>query len=302
MVPEVEAQKQRSWLAIFAGALLVFAGVRAMTTSGLLVAPILVGSGVWIVGRGATRLLRLHAYELEEMRRIRAGIRDDFRRASLPRRIFLLLLAIAEVDGKRGDAERELVRRFLLTRFADPATIADLRAWEAFRLQPQQVRQLCAELRETLSRVERETLFHWCCLITLVDRRFDAAERSILQDVAKGLGLAPDVARQLFLHAKQSVLRDDARNGAGRTETGSGGDAGARRPRSPSTPRAEALELLNLPADATPDQIRKRHRELVREHHPDAHAHLGPVAAAEATERFREIQRAYEVLVSARRE
>ncbi len=38
------------------------------------------------------------------------------------------------------------------------------------------------------------------------------------------------------------------------------------------------------------------HRQLVKQFHPDKHAHLGPVAAKEAEERFREVQSAYELL------
>jgi curved DNA-binding protein CbpA len=61
---------------------------------------------------------------------------------------------------------------------------------------------------------------------------------------------------------------------------------------------AAALATLGLPADATPEQIRKRHRELVRRFHPDAQPNLGPVAQREATERFTAIQRAYETLLA----
>ncbi|MGB3967311.1 MAG: J domain-containing protein, partial [Planctomycetota bacterium] len=67
------------------------------------------------------------------------------------------------------------------------------------------------------------------------------------------------------------------------------------RPRVAET-REQALAVLDLPADATPEQIRKRHRELVRKFHPDAQPSLGPIAQREATERFTAIQRAYETL------
>ncbi len=49
-------------------------------------------------------------------------------------------------------------------------------------------------------------------------------------------------------------------------------------------------KILNISDDATEDQIRKAYRALVREHHPDVSN------APEATEIFKEIQEAYEVL------
>ena len=56
--------------------------------------------------------------------------------------------------------------------------------------------------------------------------------------------------------------------------------------------------MIGLPPDASPEQIRRRHRELVRKFHPDAQPNLGPVAQKEATERFQAIQRAYELLTA----
>lgn len=48
--------------------------------------------------------------------------------------------------------------------------------------------------------------------------------------------------------------------------------------------------LLGLPRTASQDEVRKAHRRLVREFHPDANP------ADPAAERFKEVQQAYEVL------
>jgi molecular chaperone DnaJ len=50
-------------------------------------------------------------------------------------------------------------------------------------------------------------------------------------------------------------------------------------------------EVLGVPRDATPEQIKKAYRKLAREHHPDV---AGADPAAE--ERFKDVSRAYEVL------
>jgi curved DNA-binding protein CbpA len=50
-------------------------------------------------------------------------------------------------------------------------------------------------------------------------------------------------------------------------------------------------EVLRIPREASQDDIRKAHRRLVREHHPDANPGDGS-----AEGRFKEIQQAYEVL------
>ena len=53
----------------------------------------------------------------------------------------------------------------------------------------------------------------------------------------------------------------------------------------------DLYKLLGLPREASQDDIRKAHRKLVRKHHPDA-----KLGDRSSEERFKEIQRAYEVL------
>ena len=53
----------------------------------------------------------------------------------------------------------------------------------------------------------------------------------------------------------------------------------------------DLYKLLGLPNEATQDDIRRAHRELVRKHHPDANP-----GDPSSEERFKEVQRAYEVL------
>ena len=54
--------------------------------------------------------------------------------------------------------------------------------------------------------------------------------------------------------------------------------------------------ILGLPADATPETVRKRYRDLVREHHPDRHIAAGvPEEMIElATARLQKINEAYD--------
>ena len=52
-------------------------------------------------------------------------------------------------------------------------------------------------------------------------------------------------------------------------------------------------EIIGVPRTATADQIKKAYRQLARKHHPDLQ---GPSERAAASERFKEINEAYEVL------
>ncbi|MEZ6037591.1 MAG: TerB family tellurite resistance protein [Planctomycetota bacterium] len=220
-----------------------------------------------------------------------------WQRASLPRRIFYLLTAVADADGPMTQAEREVVRQFLLERFADPVSAHEITTWETQPLQVQDRVGLAARIAVGLDEAELDTLFCWCTLVAFADGKFRPNEHAALHEIARGLGIQPQRARMLFHLARaQWMMGQRARSGAA-------GGNGRGQQRSAPTPsmdaRAQALEVLGLDASATPDQVRKRHRELVRKFHPDAQPNLGPVAMREATERFTAIQRAYETLNAA---
>lgn len=218
------------------------------------------------------------------------AVRREFARASLPKRVHRLLTAVAEADGAISAAERATVRHFLLDRFGGPISAAEVQEWEAAPLPIDDRRGLAARIAMGLDDTERDSLFCWCCLVGFADRRFAEPTHVALQEVATGLGIPPPRARMLFHLARAQFLAGDPRGE--RADS-----AGERRgPARAGDVRRQALETLGLSADATPEQIRKRHRELVRRFHPDAQPNLGPVAQREATERFTAIQRAYETL------
>lgn len=279
--------KRQAGLRVFFGAALIVIGVQMRTPfAGFF----LVLAGVYMCAGALTRLIRIQAIE-SRPEWYRAY--TEFNRATLPRQLFYLLLSVAEVDGRAGDKERAVVRQFLLERFSDPATIADLSNWEAAGVPRGQISALATSLRRVLNARERETVFFWCCQVTFADQQFQQGEHEALQQVARGLGIPAQHARLLFHHAKARFLGEgERRAGSGQSSSSWG------RPGGTSTARSRAFQILGLEEGATPEQIRKRHRELVKRHHPDAHSHLGPLAAEDAAKRFREIQAAYEALQS----
>jgi DnaJ-domain-containing protein 1 len=230
--------------------------------------------------------------------------RNAFVRASLPRRIYYLLASVAAADGPMSAAERLAIRHFVLERFADPVAANDLHDWEAQPFPVDDRTGLAARIAMGLEASELDSLFCWCCFVAFADGRYNDAENDALRQVAAGLGIGAARARMLFQLARAQQLRGErAGNGRGNGRSDDSrrdGRSGARPAAAPppADARQRALDELGLPADATPAQIRKRHRELVRKFHPDAQPHLGPVAQREATERFTAIQRAYETLTA----
>ncbi|MGE3171552.1 MAG: TerB family tellurite resistance protein [Planctomycetota bacterium] len=256
-------------------------------------------AGFWIAVTAVNPLVRALGQDLRLRRDWGPDAHAAFARASTPQRVYLLLLAVAEADGQSGPQERELVRTFLEHRFPDSGTRRDLDAWTRAARPPREVEALASNLAAALGRSECGTLYSWCCLIAFADGDLHPREFAVLQRIARGLDLDAAHAMFLFQFAQQASRR---RGGARQERTGSASGAGRRQgagtatAASFETARDRALATLGLPRDATPEQVRRRHRALVRQFHPDAQQRLGEVARQEATERFLLIQRAYEEL------
>lgn len=280
------------WIARFVGgiALIVAAGCglprRILPADPMNLFTFALGFGGFLLALHAvTPLVRFVSMETRVRREWTKAAAEAFAQASLPRRVYYLLAAVAQADGPITALERDAVRRFVLARFLDPSDTDMLRAWEEHTQRIGDIVTLAAKVAQGLDPAERDSLFCWCCLVAFADGSYRAPEHQALQDVARGLGIDALRARMLFHLARAQFLRGDT----------SGEPA---RPATATDARTRALAVLGLPADATPDTIRKRHRQLVRRFHPDAQPNLGPVAQREATERFHEIQRAYEILVT----
>lgn len=279
------------WLARFAFGCLLIAiaglGVVARITRGgdpLGLVTVIAGFWGFYLAISATQpLVRLATIARHSAGPWSRDANDIFARASLPRRIYYLLTAVAEIDGPISAHERGVVRRFVLERFLQGIGEAELRSWEAQPLAVNDRAGLAARIATGLSGPEIDSLFCWCCVVAFADGKYAASEHQVLQEVARGLGLPAGRARMLFHLARAQFVRDQHR-----------GEPDRHAPR--MSERSRALQTLDLPPDATPEQIRKRHRELVRRFHPDTQPNLGPVAQREATERFQAIQRAYELL------
>ncbi len=253
---------------------------------------VILGIGGFILAMNSIGpMIRLLTREVHARRRWGDDANRTFLRASLPRRIYYLLAAVAQADGPMSQKEREAVRHFVLARFADPVHQGEFRAWEAQPFAVNDRSGLAARIATGLDDTEIDTLFCWCCLVAFSDGRFKPEEHTALQEVASGLGITKYRARMLF-HLAKAQFQNPGQRGSRWSNNRQNG-TGAR----PSVDeRALAYETLGLPRTAKPEQIRRRHRELVKQFHPDRHSHLGDAAQREATERFHEIQRAYELL------
>ena len=76
---------------------------------------------------------------------------------------------------------------------------------------------------------------------------------------------------------------------------GDGGEAPAAHAQAAAA--RDPYEVLGLPGNASPEQIKHAYRELANKYHPDKVSHLGEEFKQIANQRFKEIDTAYQALL-----
>jgi DnaJ-domain-containing protein 1 len=122
----------------------------------------------------------------------------------------------------------------------------------------------------------------------------------ILPDLLPGAGWIDDVA--VWILILQHLLRQERRTEAGRRYHRRRASAGTSGPTGPPPDgHRTSREVLGVPEDASPEEIKAAYRKLANQYHPDKVSHLGEEFQRLAETRFKEIQTAYRELMQQNR-
>lgn len=194
---------------------------------------------------------------------------DREARATFSRFLAALFVRVAEADGELTRAEAAAIRDFFERFGFEPDELQHVRAaLQEARRSPEPLPRALAATREALDPAERSLLLH--ALVELAHTHGEV-ERRLLQEIAEGLELDPDVVEAML-----------------------GAEAGP-------VPDGDPYRALGLDAQATDAQVKQAYRALAQTLHPDKVAHLGPQASARAGEAFAQVNLAYEEIRKRRR-
>jgi len=93
----------------------------------------------------------------------------ELTRASMPRTIYELLLAVAASDGTIDPDERDAVGNVMLHRLPDVVTKQDLKNWSTTIEPPRDPAALARRLVDAMTEHERAALWEWCREVAAVD-------------------------------------------------------------------------------------------------------------------------------------
>lgn len=131
--------------------------------------------------------------------------------------------------------------------------------------------------------------------VAIADAPLKPQEEEIIQSVARVLGIPENRYAELLAHHAPEMAR--ARYGRARSN-GSGAGPHVRTEFAPEAAHRDSYTVLGCRREDSVEMIKQKYRKLVSDYHPDkiVSKDLPPDFTAFATERFKEIQEAYEAV------
>lgn len=177
--------------------------------------------------------------------------------------LVVLTAAVMKADGKPTHGELGHVRRFFAQQFGPHHSAELLRLLRDVLKRDIPLRDVCAQIRGHLSHPERLQVMHYLIGLAHADGRARSSEQQVLERIAADLGIS-----QKDLASLDAMFRG------------------------PSA--SSAYTILEVDPKASDEEVKKAYRRAAMKHHPDRVAHLGEEFQKAASEKFKNVQDAWQ--------
>lgn len=178
--------------------------------------------------------------------------------------LLVLSASVIKADGKTLQAELDYVKEFVRKNFGEAAVPEAMRMLGEFCRQDVNIYQVGPQIARYMNYSQRLQLFHYLTQIALSDGEFHKSEKGVLEAIGATIGLSQgDIDSVISMFYK---------------ETNS------------------AYTVLGVSPSASDDEVRTAYRRMAMKNHPDKVATLGPDVQKAASEKFRQVQEAYETI------
>jgi DnaJ like chaperone protein len=176
--------------------------------------------------------------------------------------LLVLSAAVMKADGKVVKSELEYVRSFFLSQFGEEETSRLIRILREILNQEINLREVSVQIGQFMDYPSRLQLLHYLFGIAQADRQFEKSEEMVIEQISGFMGVDPSD----FASIRAMFVRNVN----------------------------NAYDILEITPDATNDEVKKAYRRLAVQYHPDKVAHLGDDIKNAATEKFQNLNAAYE--------
>ena len=241
-------------------------------------------------------------YENEQAKRhIHKPSQSNNQHHSLPMDSILLLLAYTmKVDKKETKNELSVVKRYILKISNGDETLAKtklqiLKQYMELSIHQMNFPEYCNEIAQTLNFNQKLELLWLLFEICAADDKIETCEDNLLRLFLRHTKINQvyyERAKAYYMNAYLWYKNDQYQQEYKRKAEEKGQQTKA----TSSHDRAWALKTLGLSEPATQEDVKKAFRKAAIQYHPDKQINASEEEVARATEKFREICEAYEIL------
>ena len=180
--------------------------------------------------------------------------------------LLVLLSAMMKADGKVLKSELNVVKSFLTQNFGDEQALEALQIIKKLLDEEYDIIPVCQQINQHLNHSSKLELLHLLIMVAHADGEFAIAEQQLLLKIAPALGIGQaDYSSLLAPYQKNKNSN-------------------------------WAYDILEIPSNATNEEIKKAYRKMAMKYHPDKVHNLGDEIKKTATEKFRSVNDAYETI------
>ena len=176
--------------------------------------------------------------------------------------LLILSAAVMKADGKVTKSELEYVKAFLIRQFGPQAGQEQLLALKEIIKQEFSVADVSRQIGRFMDYSSRLQLMHYLFGISGADGHNHPKELELLETISTYLGI-----RMPDFKSIRAMFVKDLNN---------------------------AYQILETTPDANDEELKKAYRKMAVKYHPDKVAHLGDDVRKAATEKFQQVQAAYD--------
>lgn len=184
--------------------------------------------------------------------------------------LLVLIACVMKADGNVKRSELDVVKRFLLRNYTESDALEALQILKKLLEQPINETEVAMQIGQYMNYSTKLELVHLLLDIAYADGGFSSAEMAVINRIANIFRLSTaDFDALCALYNKQK-------------------DADW------------MYKALQITPDVSDDEVKIAYRKMAMKYHPDKVASAGEEAKQSATEKFRQINEAYEAIKKAR--
>ncbi|MBQ3930576.1 MAG: TerB family tellurite resistance protein [Paludibacteraceae bacterium] len=204
--------------------------------------------------------------------------------------VMILAGSVMKADGSVLKSELEEVKAFLRANFTEEEGKEALQMLKKILASNYDYRDVCRQVRSRLNYSGKLELIHTLFKIASADGDISQAEINIIYEICHLTGVSD--ADYVSIKTAYKAYTHGSSSGNGRSESGSSGKK--------QMSLADAYKILEVDKSATDDEVKKAYRRMAMKYHPDKVNNLGEEVKRSATEKFKAVGEAYQIIKSSR--